>query len=381
LKLIERIQTEPIIIFGTGSRALQFLGHFPHLNIRYFTDNDKRKWEQTYQDKPIICPKDLIQYTDACRIVIASSYDDEIAAQLSGMELVENRHFFRSQSIETEIFGGAYEPGHFYSPIPDMQFVQKNKLTLFNREVSELPGIELNDNIQLCLLERIAEHYSTMPHTDSSRQDLRYTFENNMYRHTDAIFLYGILCEMKPKRIIEVGGGYTTTLMLDVLDTSPELNFSLVTIEPYPDRLLSLLKEHDKQALKLIQRPIQDIPKSVFEQLKPGDILFVDSSHISKIGSDVNYLLFEILPALKAGVYIHFHDVFYPFEYPESWVEKGKFWNEGYMLRAFLQYNHDFQIVCWNHYLSLKHSHTADFKKMEQCAHDSGGSLWLKKQQ
>ncbi|MCZ8539210.1 hypothetical protein [Psychrobacillus psychrodurans] len=86
-----------------------------------------------------------------------------------------------------------------------------------------------------------------------------------------------------------------------------------------------------------------------------GDILFIDSYHVSKIGSDVNYIIFEILPKLKPGVRIHFHDIFYPFEYPEKWIFEGRFWNRAYLLRAFLQYNQDFIIDLWNNYLILEH--------------------------
>ena len=87
---------------------------------------------------------------------------------------------------------------------------------------------------------------------------------------------------------------------------------------------------------RLVNVKLQDVDLKEFDKLKSGDVLFIDSTHVSKIGSDVNYLFFEILPRLHRGVYIHIHDIFYPFEYPKDWIDEGRAWNENYILRAFL---------------------------------------------
>jgi hypothetical protein len=116
----------------------------------------------------------------------------------------------------------------------------------------------------------------------------------------------------KPKQIIEVGSGFSSALMLDVND----IDF----IDPYPHRLYSLLKEADAERHNVIADKVQNIDIGVFQKLKENDILFIDSSHVSKIGSDVNFLMFEVLPNIQSGVLIHFHDIFYNFEYPEYWA-------------------------------------------------------------
>jgi hypothetical protein len=113
---------------------------------------------------------------------------------------------------------------------------------------------------------------------------------------------------------------------------------------------------------------LQDVPLSTFQLLDSGDVLFVDSTHVAKLGSDVNRILFEILPALASGVVVHFHDVFYPFEYPKNWVREGRGWNETYVLRAFLEYNEAFEILLWGHMLRTL-GHYAG----------TGGSIWLRK--
>ena len=110
-------------------------------------------------------------------------------------------------------------------------------------------------------------------------------------------------------------------------------------IEPHPKLLKSLLKQGDLERIEIVPRPLQDVDLELFESLRANDILFIDSTHVAKIGSDVNRIFFEILPALATGVYVHFHDIFYPFEYPREWIYEGRAWNEAYMLRAFLMYN------------------------------------------
>jgi len=117
----------------------------------------------------------------------------------------------------------------------------------------------------------------------------------------------------------------------------------------------------------------------VFEQLDENDIFFLDSSHVSKTGSDVNYLIFEILPALKPGVLVHIHDILYPFEYPEEWVLKERrSWNESYLLRAFLQYNSAFEIVYWNNFVWHR-MHEELGGLMPLCLENEGGSIWLRR--
>src|SRR5205814_62343 len=114
-----------------------------------------------------------------------------------------------------------------------------------------------------------------------------------------------------------------------------------------------------------------------FEKLNSGDILFVDSTHVVKTGNDVNYILFEIIPRLKSGVLIHFHDIFYPFEYPKDWVFMGRNWNEDYFLKAFLMYNNEFEIILFSDYLHKHHKEI--FKEMPLCYKNSGGNLWIRK--
>ena len=106
--------------------------------------------------------------------------------------------------------------------------------------------------------------------------------------------------------------------------------------------------------------------------------MFVDSGHVSKVGSDLNHVVFNVLPRLASGVLVHFHDVYYPFEYPREVLYSGIAWNEAYLLRAFLQYNERFEILLFTTYLETAHAAMV-FDAMPLCRRNPGGSLWLRR--
>ncbi|HJT80608.1 MAG TPA: class I SAM-dependent methyltransferase, partial [Chthoniobacterales bacterium] len=181
-----------------------------------------------------------------------------------------------------------------------------------------------------------------------------------------------------PGRVIEAGCGFSSGLMLDTderfLGSATRFQF----IEPNPTRLRSLLKPEDTGRLEIIERGVQEVPVESLIDLEPNDILFVDSSHVSKVGSDVNYLVFEVLPRLRPGVLVHFHDIYWPFEYPEHWVLEGRSWNEIYLMRGFLQHNDAFDILLFNNYLGERHSELMR-ETMPKFMVNAGGSLWLQR--
>ena len=269
-------------------------------------------------------------------------------------------------------------PGHFYSPICDLNDIAARAETIFKPTQRALPGLDLREKAQLDLLETFVPFYDECPFEDAPLEGLRYGFDNQAYGYADALFLYFMMRHAKPKRIIEVGCGHSSCLMLDVNDLFFDGSIRIEHIEPFPELLLKLVRPTDVDRLTIVKTGLQDVPLDTFKSLKPNDILFIDSTHVSKTGSDVNYIFGEILPALKKGVYIHFHDIFSTFEYPQEWLESGVNWNEAYMLKAFLQYNNAFQIVAFNTFLETLHE---DFfaEKMPLCLRNKGGSIWLRK--
>ena len=143
---------------------------------------------------------------------------------------------------------------------------------------------------------------------------------------------------IQPKRVVEIGSGYSSAALLDINEREFGGRIEYVIVDPEPTLLLELVstEHHDDNEFLLVAEEVQDVGGEQFAILEAGDVLFVDSTHVSKIDRDVNHLLFRILPLLQAGVYIHFHDIYYPFEYPPEWIFQGRAWNEAYLLRAFL---------------------------------------------
>jgi predicted O-methyltransferase YrrM len=274
---------------------------------------------------------------------------------------------------------GFVPPGHFYSPIPSFADIQRDESRIFAAIPRSIPGIELHEAEQLKLLESLSRYYASIPFSADKTDRLRYHYQNPMYSYSDAIFLHSMIRHLKPRRIIEIGSGYSSCAMLDTNELFFDGSIQLTFVEPYPKQLLSLIRKDDERSIRVIPQCLQNIGLEVFETLEANDILFIDSTHVSKIDSDVNRIIFTILPILAPGVQIHFHDVFYPFEYPRDWFHKGIAWNEIYILRAFLQYNTAFRIVLMNTF--MEHFHRTFFEEhMPLCLKNPGGSIWIRKE-
>ena len=269
-------------------------------------------------------------------------------------------------------------PGHFYSAIPSMkareEFVRDWRRL---RARAELPGITLDEPAMEAHFSRIVDAARERPFPIEKTEPWRYFFDNPAYAFGDGLSLYAMMLHLRPKRIIEVGSGYTSALMLDTdqyhFDGSIEFTF----IEPYPDLLLSLMREDDRARCTLRSQSVQDIDASVFLALEANDILFIDSTHVAKLGSDVNYLLLEILPRLNAGVCVHMHDIFWPFEYPAHWIEQGRAWNEVYLLRALLQHNSRLKIMYFSDYVHRRQRERIA-RDAPLLGRDTGAHIWLR---
>jgi predicted O-methyltransferase YrrM len=267
-------------------------------------------------------------------------------------------------------------PGHYYSPLPDYDLVQTRYDDLVPRP-DTLPGIDLNEAGQLALLAALARFYPDLPFPDHASPATRYYYENFFFPRGDAIVLFAMLRHHRPQRVIEVGSGYSSAVMLDVMERF-EPQIDLLCVEPDPSRLRELLRPDDLTRMRLIDQTLDALPDTAFDVLAAHDILFIDSSHVAKIGSDVSRLIFRILPRLAPGVLVHVHDIFWPFEYPRAWYAEGRAWNEAAFLRSFLMYNQAFQIAYFNDFMASFHA--ADVARhLPDCLKQSGGSLWLVK--
>lgn len=263
---------------------------------------------------------------------------------------------------------------HYYSPLPSRKEISEHG-DLFDYNIDKVAGINLRFAEQKKLLEKCQQYYDEMIIKENTRGG-RYSFENNFYSYADGIFYYFILRLTSPRKVVEIGSGFSSALLLDINDNYFGGKIQCIFIEPYAKRLKSLLKKTDE--VNIYEKRLQDVELSVFEKLEKGDILFIDSTHVVKTNSDVNYIFSKILPCLNEGVYIHFHDIFYPFEYPQEHLESGWAWNEDYMLRSFLQYNDSFEIVLWNHYFITK-AYDWIAEHMPLCLKNTGGSIWIRR--
>jgi hypothetical protein len=249
-----------------------------------------------------------------------------------------------------QTLGWSVTPVHFYFPVPDL-----NRLGEMHWPGG--PGESVVDFDMPSQLARLERWRQFADEWEFASTDLEYGFHinNGFFETVDAEIAYSILREAKPKHVIEVGSGNSTRLMATALRKNKEEGVpgELVSIEPYPDELL---QRGFPGLSRLIDRPVQEVPPEFFDQLGPGDVLFLDSSHVVALGSDVVYEILEILPRLRAGVLVHFHDIFMPAEYPQKFVMNNLcFWGEQYMLQAFLCGNRQFRVVWSSSMMQLSH--------------------------
>lgn len=270
-----------------------------------------------------------------------------------------------------------FAPGHFYSPIPSDEEI--DNWSKIRTPIPDKVGLDLNRAGQKQFVESLSPYFKEIPFTDKAGAGLRYYYENPYYSYADATFLHLVIRHLKPRRIVEVGSGFSSAVMLDTIDRFPYGDVRINFIDPYADRLRSLLRPEDAKRTTIIEKPVQGVDKSLFTSLESGDILFIDSSHVSKAGSDVNFLVFEVLPILKPGVWIHVHDIFPDFDYPDEWLKMGRAWNEGYLIRAFLLFNDAFKIMLLGPDC-IAQNQAWFSKNLPHCLKNSGASLWFRRE-
>jgi len=303
----------------------------------------------------------------------------EIAQQR--VEAAELKQRLEESQTLLESFGEApWVPnGHFYSPIQSRAELQRDLDRIYADPPRELPDIDLREHEQLALLMELRPFFAEFPSAPRPKDGRRYGYDNDAYNYGDGVLLNAMLRHLRPRRVVEVGSGHSSCLTLDTNDISFVGAIDCTFIEPYPQRLHSLLKPGDRERINIIPQRVQDVPLDVFRRLQANDVLFIDSTHVSKIGSDVNRLFFEVLPLLAEGVYIHIHDVFYPFEYPQEWaLGDGRAWNEQYVLRALLQNSDALEIVLFNTFMT-RFQRTFFEQYLPLALQERGGQIWLRK--
>jgi hypothetical protein len=269
-------------------------------------------------------------------------------------------------------------PRTYYSPIPDLSLLP---VDIWRRR-SDLCGVKLDPGAGLEFLERelapfIAE--LDIEIDDPGRPGI-FFLRNSGFESVDAELLYSMIRSARPSQVVELGSGYTTLLINVAVRRNAEEGTPTqhLAYDPYPRE--QVLGADVPAPTRLEAISATDVPVSVFTQLEAGDVLFVDTTHTVKLGSDVNFIMLDVLPRLNAGVLVHFHDIFLPWEYPRLWFEEMQYyWAEQYLLQAFLAFNDEFEVLVPAHAISRAYP---DRLARIVPSFESGvmpGSLWLRR--
>lgn len=275
----------------------------------------------------------------------------------SFLDRVAHHLLFRAQSHPhlTDRWGYHIRPIHYYEPIPDFRAITLEQITRRH----EFKGMDFRWDEQLTLLNELIAYRDELT-------ELEFDFDNGFFSGFDAAVYYSLIRHLKPQRVIEIGGGYSTQLATKALRGDGKL----ICIEPYPERLNGV-----GRGVELIQKRVEAIDVDFFSCLEANDILFIDSSHAVKFGSDVCYEFLQLLPRLAPGVWVHVHDIFFPHDYPAEWlIERRMALNEQYLLEAFLSFNEKFQVALANYWLCLDHA-----DKTARLEAKGGSSFWMKR--
>jgi predicted O-methyltransferase YrrM len=233
-------------------------------------------------------------------------------------------------------------PNHFYWPVPDLSELEKREWATFPPP----PGCDFGLSRQAQLAREFAQHYMPEFQFDSQPTDHAYHHGNGYFESCDAEVAYCMVRKWKPQRIIEIGSGYSTRVLAAALRANLERDSvagELLTIDPHLERVPG---DGLGNMVTIVGQPVQSLPVDTFRSLGSGDILFIDSSHVAGIGSDVVREFLQILPTLNPGVVVHLHDIFLPFDYPRDKVfENLWFWSEQYLLQTFLTFNSEFEVL------------------------------------
>jgi predicted O-methyltransferase YrrM len=253
-------------------------------------------------------------------------------------------------------------PAHYFSPIPNVTELDPSVYD----KIFEARGVDWNVKAQKRYLNKAfpkyAQEYTPTPNTGLSL--------------VDAIVLYCVIREKKPKKMVEIGSGESTLISLQALERNAKegRDYSFTAIEPYPSNKVKNISE---ERFRLLQKKLQEVS---LEEFKDADLVFIDSSHVCKIDSDVNREILEIVPSLKKGCLVHWHDIVMPGNYWREWMEHGNmFFNESYVVHAFLLYNNAFRILWASRYMQLHHKDLLrrQFPYLEDAHRLS--SLWIER--
>lgn len=371
VNIYTRMKNGGVVIYGAGKMGELAINVLEKEKIKIHAVADKNKKEVlgykcielkdiTQYSKNIVC---ILTPKNGCEIekeILKDYFDDVI-----DMYII---HLIKYCMMPLQ-FEQCYPFNHYESPYLSINEIDGIQDEDIGSDV--LIGVDLNFINQNHFKEIICNKYNLYNQFLNIPYH-RYSIENAWFNKEDALVLMTMMLEFKPKKIIEIGSGFSTCVMLDVNEYCLNNETEITSIEPYPERLLSKIRINEKN-YQLNVNSVQQCDISIFEKLEKNDILFIDSSHVAKSGGDILYEYFKIIPMLQSGVIIHIHDIFFPFTYPKKWLYEGRCYNEAYILHGFLINNNEYEIIYFNNFMhsNLVESIGESF--------ESGGSIWIRK--
>jgi Methyltransferase domain len=281
------------------------------------------------------------------------------------------RWFARKMLPVTQTLGFSICGDHFYEPIPNVDLIRTTYVERTRTLRGFCPEFPWADDATDLLSTFLPEYLSSQTY-------LKYGKKNWFYSGWDAAYYYCLIRSRKPRSITEIGGGFSTSIAADALQQNAREGRTgeIVSIDPY------FRGNKSASFARIMTCELQKLDVEQRRSLLGADILFIDSSHVLKWGSDVFHLFEAWIPYVPVNTLVHVHDVFTPFDYPKHWMVQAKrFWNEQYILESFLALNNSFRILCPIHYLSAM----GQFKDVaERLGHTelktaTGSAMWLER--
>ena len=224
-------------------------------------------------------------------------------------------------------------PRDFYSPVPAWEELPDD---LFERR-SPLRGIDFDLDSHLAFLQALH------PFLAEFEPPPGFTWDNGMYGPVEADVLHAMVRYHKPSRVIELGSGFSSLIIAAAAQrNATEGNPVRYTVH---DPFARDFVRERLGASALRSESAVDVPLDELSTLVAGDVLFIDTTHTVKLGSEVNHLILDVLPTIGPGVLVHVHDIFLPYEYPRAFPERMFYWAEQYLLQAFLTQNSAWEVV------------------------------------
>jgi hypothetical protein len=267
---------------------------------------------------------------------------------------------------------------HFYSPVPEYERVPPSHFI----EPQRLPGVRIDEAQVKGLLARLGAFAGECVWPDQAAGPGAYYSLNGTFGFSSAALLHSMLRAHGTRRVVEIGGGYSSLISLAALERNGP-GWTFACVEPYPAHwLLDALR---RPGATLVRAPAETLAPDFCDELAAGDLLFIDSSHVAKLASDVNFLLLQVLPRLKAGVIVHVHDIYLPYEYPAAhfFGENKAFWNEQYLLAALLTGGAAFEVLLPAYCVQTdsESEFRAAFPQYDPARHRRSSSFYLRKAQ